>query len=209
MTNMPSDRHTGWQTSRDKRKVRHLNKRVTYIIVTDGEKTEENYFKGLEASLHEGTPISVKIKTGIKTKKLIEQCKIIQGGIIFPDYNPTNIWIVFDRDRVQNFDEIISEAKRNKFGVAWSNPCIEEWFWAYFDELRSHNDSVTTNNLFEVLFMTKTERGYDKNLPDIYNILHSKGDEEQAIRRADNKLRCYESEGITNPSEMYSASTIF
>ena len=34
-------------------------------------------------------------------------------------------WIVFDRDQVQGFDEIIAKAEREGIQVGWSNPCFE------------------------------------------------------------------------------------
>lgn len=34
-------------------------------------------------------------------------------------------WIVFDRDRVKDFDEIIKTAGRSGVGAGWSNPCFE------------------------------------------------------------------------------------
>ncbi|MGN0294447.1 MAG: RloB family protein [Lachnospiraceae bacterium] len=34
-------------------------------------------------------------------------------------------WIVFDRDMVQGFDEIIAEAKSKGIQTGWSNPCFE------------------------------------------------------------------------------------
>ena len=37
-------------------------------------------------------------------------------------------WIVFDRDRVPDFDKLIQKANYRGISVAWSNPCIEIWF---------------------------------------------------------------------------------
>ncbi|HJJ36883.1 MAG TPA: RloB family protein [Methanocorpusculum sp.] len=179
------------------------------MILTDGEKTEENYFTGLKDSLQEGTPLSVEIHTKIKVDRLIEKCNTLRNEDIFPDFNPARIWIVFDRDRVVNFDAIIQEAKQIKCEVAWSNPCIEEWFWAYFDSLGSHTDSVTTNDLFKELFVTKTGRRYVKNLSNLYEILRTKGNEEKAIRRAEEKLISMKNSGVIRPSDMYSATTVF
>jgi len=207
---MPNNRHTGRQNSRDNRRIRHIKRQRTYVIVTDGEKTEKNYFLGLKESLQEDTPVILKIQTVANADKLIEKGKIYRANYnLFQDYNPTIIWIVFDRDRVMNFDEIINEAKRNKFSVAWSNPCIEEWFWAYFEELGSNNDSTRTNESFKILFKTKTDKQYKKNMEDIYKILREYGDEEKAILRAERKLRSYLSNDTNKPSEMYSATTIF
>ena len=41
-------------------------------------------------------------------------------------------WIVFDRDQVIEFDQIIAEAEKKDIQVGWSNPCFEIWMYAYF-----------------------------------------------------------------------------
>ena len=206
---MTNDRHTGRQNSRDNRRNRRLSKQVKYVIVTDGDRTEYNYVTGLKESLREGTPLSLKIYTKVKAEKLIEKCETLRNEDIFTDFSPARIWIVFDRDRVVDFDTIIQKAKSLGCDAAWSNPCIEEWFWAYFQPLASHTASTTTNDLFKELFITKTGKRYAKNLPNIYNLLCIAGNEGQAIHRAEEKLTSLENSGITKPSAMYSATTLF
>ena len=44
-------------------------------------------------------------------------------------------WIVFNRDQVQGFDEIIAEAVSKGIQVGWSNPCFEIWMYAYFGSM--------------------------------------------------------------------------
>ena len=54
-----------------------------------------------------------------------------------------NGWIVFDRDQVIGFDEIISEAEKKGIQVGWSNPCFEIWMYAYFGAMPAIQDSWT------------------------------------------------------------------
>lgn len=44
-------------------------------------------------------------------------------------------WIVFDRDQVKDFDEIIQIAEKSGVGAGWSNPCFEIWMYAYLGEM--------------------------------------------------------------------------
>ena len=52
-------------------------------------------------------------------------------------------WIVFDRDQVIGFDEIISEAEKKGIQVGWSNPCFEIWMYAYCGAMPAIQDSWT------------------------------------------------------------------
>lgn len=50
-------------------------------------------------------------------------------------------WIVFDRDQVRDFNEIIWTAEKNGVHVGWSNPCFEIWMYAYFGEMPAIRES--------------------------------------------------------------------
>ena len=52
-------------------------------------------------------------------------------------------WIVFGRDQVQGFDEIIKEAEDKGIQVDWLNPCFEIWMYAYFGSRPVIQDSWT------------------------------------------------------------------
>ena len=51
-------------------------------------------------------------------------------------------WVIFDRDKVKNFDNIISYGKNRGVGVGWSNPCFEIEMYAYFGEMPVIEKSV-------------------------------------------------------------------
>ena len=93
-------------------------------------------------------------------------------------------WIVFDRDQVQSFDEIIKSAKNDKICVAWSNPCLEVWFLAYFDQHIPCVDSQWCISLFKNVFRNKAGIPYEKNDDHIYTHLHNSGDEGKAFEWA-------------------------
>lgn len=118
------------------------------------------------------------------------------------------IWIVFDRDRVTNFDGIIEQAKREGVNVGWSNPCIEIWFDAYFGKIHSYIDSVTCCRKFGETFKQRTGQEYHKDSRQIYAVLNRFGDEVKAIRIAESRLQGHLKDGIGKPSEMCPCTTV-
>lgn len=176
-----------------------------YFIVTDTEETEANYIYGLRDSLPKELQGRIVIKVSkAKVQELVKTCK--EQAALEPQYGQP--WIVFDRDRVVNFDEIIEQAKWQGVNVGWSNPCIEIWFDAYFGQMHSYNDSVICCRKFSETFERKTGQEYRKDNPNIYAILNRFGDESKAIQIAENRLQGYLKDGIERPSEMCPGTTL-
>lgn len=177
-----------------------------YIILTDGTETEQQYFDGLRNSL----PEEVKKKLVLKvfnrdTKKLIASCKEIMS--LNPNY--AEPWIVFDRDKVVDFDMLIRNAERESINVAWSNPCIEVWFEAYFNEMSTYLDSVTCNAGFRRTFSKRTGQKYLKSNGHNYRLLCQNGSESDAIRRAKLKHKEHLNNMKNNSSEMIPCSLLY
>ncbi|HOV27398.1 MAG TPA: RloB domain-containing protein [Pseudobacteroides sp.] len=100
-----------------------------YLIVTDTQETEKNYFEGLRKIIPENLKDRLVIKVEkARTVDLVARCK----DLVSKDQQYRIPWIVLDRDQVEGFDSIIEKAARNDISVGWSNPCIEIWFFAYF-----------------------------------------------------------------------------
>jgi hypothetical protein len=174
-----------------------------YIIVTDTKATEKNYFEALRDSI----PISMRsslnlqVVSNIKTQKLIDNCIEIVNSQ--PQYGI--LWIVFDRDLVPNFDEIIGQAEEQKINVGWSNPCIEVWFHAYFGKMPVYNTSKQCNLEFCKIFKNKTGQTYEKADKEIYKKLNKYGNEEEAIKIAEARYCCDKDE---KPSGRVSVTTL-
>lgn len=170
-----------------------------YLIVTDTQQTEKNYLEGLKRSLPEKAQrrIQIKFKTA-DTPDLIDSC------LTESQRNPQfrNCWIVLDRDEVSKFDEIIYKAKESRISVAWSNPCLEIWFHAYFGEMPDSATSHECIQSFSNTFSHKTGTRYKKNDSDIYRKLIEWGDEERAIRFAEEKYQWHKQRECTAPSQM-------
>lgn len=117
-------------------------------------------------------------------------------------------WIVFDRDQVKDFDEIIRTAEKNDIHAGWSNPCFEIWMYAYFGEMPAIRESYTCCDRFAEKFEKVTGHKYLKKDRDIYRKLVQYGDEEKAIQVA---KRCHKKcieDGKEKPSEMWPASMV-
>lgn len=175
-----------------------------YFIVTDTKETERNYLNGLRDALPEELQGRIVIKvSSAKTGKLIETC---EQADIDPQYRQR--WIVFDRDKVVSFDDIIREAGRKDIKVGWSNPCIEIWFDAYFGKMPPVRDSVACWKGFASLYEKETGQEYEKSNQRIYAMLNRFGNEATAIQIAEKRLETYLAGGETRPSQMCPGTTL-
>lgn len=97
-------------------------------------------------------------------------------------------WIVFDRDQVKDFDAIIREGKEKGIEVGWSNPCFEIWLYAYFGSMPALRESWTCCSEFGKVYESKTGQKYSKADSGMYSRIGKNGNEEKAIRVAQQKL---------------------
>ena len=201
---MGKSEHCGNRRTREARRKR-VPDLGYYIIITDTDETEANYLNGFRSSLPEEVQNRIVIKVlKAKTENLVSACA--ENAAMIPQYGQP--WIVFDRDRVVNFDDIIKDAKQKGFGIGWSNPCLEIWFDAYFGTMHSYQDSVTCCSKFSETFERKTGHEYKKDNNQIYAILNKFGDEENAIKIASRRLSQHIRDGYDIPSQMCPCTTV-
>ena len=201
-----SDSRAGKKWDRSRRVGARVPELGYYLIVTDTEETERNYFEGLRDSI----PAELKERLVIKVEKartvdLVRKALEMTGR----EAQYRIPWIVFDRDQVKDFDEIIKVAEKYGVGAGWSNPCFEIWMYAYFGEMPVIKESYTCCDRFAEKFEKATGQKYSKNDRDIYRKLVQTGDERKAIQVAE---RCYKrcvEDGKRRPSEMWSVSNVY
>ena len=196
---------TGNRKTRDQRKQFKTPELGYYLIVTDTEATERCFFTGL----HQAMPKDVRNKLVIKvietkTRTMIDKCMELMAY----DAQYRIPWIVFDRDQVQGFDDIIAETVNKGIQVGWSNPCFEIWMYAYFGSMPSIQDSWTSCAEVGRVYESKTGQKYSKADEQMYGKLSKAGDEEKAIQIAQYKLEQCIREGKTKPSEMCPCTTV-
>ena len=164
--------------SRRKEATRELF--YSYLIVSEGTRTEPEYFRHFTSRRSRVQTVGADRST----MKLVEDALRIRDLDTF-DYK----WLVFDKDDNQDFNEAIAYAERKGFQCAWSNESFELWFCLHFIDLTS---AVSRKQYIEIL-----EREIRKFIPDfvyskggdvMYDILKQYGSEDTAKLRAQ-KLR--------------------
>ena len=192
--------------TRNEVSIHRKNLLANYLIITDTEQTEANYIRGLKESLPEQVHnrIQIKIIDSVKTSKLIETAENERARTA----QYSEVWLLFDRDKVIPFDKIIEEAKGKDIQVGWSNPCIEIWFLAYFGSMSTYAESVQCVSAFKNKFRQVTGIEYTKSSRDIYKKLTAYGNEQKALKMADERYTAYMSNEKTKPSQMDSTTTL-
>lgn len=163
----------------------------SFLIVSEGTKTEPYYFDGLAKYINEkyGNGVDVEkplIDTsgeGRCTVSLVEETEKIVAcsKIIY-----SQIWVVFDKDDFNDFDDAIELGKRKGYNIAWSNQSFEYWIYLHFNFSDSalHRDDWVKK--LDTIFKDYKidENGYEKNNSDIFNIATTKGSLNFAIQSA-------------------------
>lgn len=177
-----------------------------YLIVTDAEETEPNYFIGFRDSLteEERRRISIRVKNTKDTKSLLTTAQNLSSK----EAQYCSTWIVFDRDEVKNFDEIIVQASNQNIHAAWSNPCFEIWFHAYFGRTPLYDNSQQCWKDFYSLLSKKSGKDCGKNQKNIFELLEQHGDLQKAITTAKKRHLQLKREG-RKPSESNSVTNVY
>lgn len=185
---------------RQNRKVRKSEFRTpkanSFLIVTEGECTEPYYFEGIKKEIEKKIGGSIDIVEapmisiegeGCSTMRLVEKAVeiISKSHIIYQ-----NVWIVFDKDDFNDFNEAINAAHKYGLHTAWSNQCFEYWLYLHFnysDAPLHRNDWFNkVNELFGQYALGNGK--YEKNNPDIFMLLNNSVGVETAINHAKRRM---------------------
>lgn len=187
------------QKLRKKRKAEYKTPKAnSYLIVTEGERTEPLYFGAIKKLIEDKLGGTIDVKQidspsieisgeGCSTNSLIDVTeRIVRDSKILYQ----NIWVVFDKDDFDDFDEAIKIGNEKGYNVAWSNQCFEYWLFLHF----SYSDSallrdVWSDKLNEIFKKYSIKNGkYQKNYEDIYEIVNTYGSVETAIKNAKRRM---------------------
>ena len=164
------------------RELDYKEPRKYFLIVTEGEKTEPQYFEALKKFLPQRL-VQVEISgIGVNTVQEIEKAidlRIVRQQSNLPDFD--EVWAVFDKDDFPNehFNKAIILAKQKGVNAAYSNEAFELWYVLHFQYLD------TGLKRYQYLGILQEKLGsYHKNQPNIYHLLQEMGDEQQAIKFA-------------------------
>lgn len=178
------------------------------MIITEGERTEPLYFKGLQKLIKEKIggridvvelPVIEVRGEGCSTGKLIETAERIvkEAKIIYQ-----NVWIVFDKDDFDDFDQAIEEGKEKGYHIAWSNQSFEYWLYLHFYYSDSALHREDWNKKLDEIFQRYHlgEGRYRKNYENIYDLVNTYDGVNIAIKHAKRRMSEYEKQGC-KPSE--------
>lgn len=177
-----------------KRKVATRNKIVRFLIVCEGERTEPNYFKELVKDRYSEVRSEEIVGEGRSTCALVKRTEEIRAmlerkrQLMFD-----RVWVVFDKDDFNDFNEAIALAAKKGYNSAWTNEAFELWYllhFVYLDAAISRADYIKILEA-EIQKALGDERyRYKKNDAGIYSLLQRIGNEELAKQRAA-KLRSF------------------
>lgn len=202
---MGESKRRGARKNREDRKVRTPDLGY-YLIITDTRETEKNYFEGIKRKIPEALRDRIVIKVE-KTSTVNLVQKALELRSVDPQYRKP--WIVFDRDQVKDFDDIIKNAEEAGLEVGWSNPCIEILLISYFGTMPYVDGSVKCCGEFERIFKLKTKMEYKKSDSNIYEKLCEYGNEIKALELAENKHKQCIRDGKKKYSEMVPCTTVY
>lgn len=187
----------------------------SFLIITEGERTEPFYFKGLKKLIEQKIGGNVDVYeiplididgAGCATHALIEKTEelVSKAKIIYQ-----NVWTVFDKDDFLDFDIAIQEGKKRGYKVAWSNQSFEYWLFLHFDYGDSALHRSDWNEKLTELFGQHNlgDGKYRKNYEDIYNMVNKFDGVNTAIRNAKRRMSEFNHEK-DRPSEYDPGTTV-
>lgn len=188
----------------------------SYLIVTEGKRTEPLYFKGLKNLISEKVGGTVNVieaplidisGEGSSTGKLIEITEQIikEAKIIYQ-----NIWVVFDKDDFSDFDQAIKEGIEKGYNVAWSNQSFEYWLYLHFNYSDSALHRHEWNQKLDEIFKHYSlgDGTYRKNYENIYEIVNTYDGVNTAIKNAKRRMSDYNSQK-DKPSQYDPGTTVY
>lgn len=186
----------GMENWKKKRRLEHLEKReYRYYIFCEGEQTEPKYFEGFK-NLIEDDPIYRDLvlidiePCAAETMRVIGQAEkyVKQNGI-----HKGQVWCVYDKDSfpakdfngvVERSEKLNRENSELQYYAAWSNECIEYWFILHFAYYESNNHRKEYVKFLNDKLRSVGIGKYQKNMPDIFQILLNHGNPKQACKYA-------------------------
>lgn len=163
---------------------------VRFLIVCEGEKTEPNYFEALiKAYKTKGSVVRIAAIEGVArgTSSLVKRAIEIQRDLERRNaMSFDSKWVVFDKDDFSDFGQAIQRAGQADFKSAWSNEAFELWYYLHFHYLDA---AISREDYIKKLegFLSERIEGtfsYQKNDPQMYDLLQRYGNEERAKKWA-------------------------
>ena len=171
-----------------RRKENVREKLVRFLIVCEGTKTEPHYFEAL-INNYISTVREVTIEgEGRATVALVDRTLEIKTDLERKNaMSFDRVWVVFDKDDFDDFNEAIKKARKLGFQSAWTNEAFELWYYLHFEYLDTGISRTAYIEKLEEAFRSRmgdVNFNYRKGNPDIYSMLQQYGREDLAKRFA-------------------------
>lgn len=203
--------------ARKQRKYEYRNPKTnSFLIVTEGERTEPLYFKGLQKLIEEKIGGNIEVVEvpeivirgeGCGTGRLTEITeRIVKEARNFYQ----NIWVVFDKDDFEDFDQAVAAGQRKGYKIAWSNQSFEYWLYLHFSYSDSALHREEWNGKLSEIFRKYQlgEQKYKKNYEDIYQMVDIYDGVNTAVKHAKRRMADYEKDK-KKPSEYDPGTTVY
>ncbi len=178
-----------------KRKENVREKLVRFLIVCEGTKTEPHYFKALIDNYISAVREVTIEGQGRATIALVDRTLEIKTELERKNaMSFDRVWVVFDKDDFDDFNEAIEKAQKLGFNSAWTNEAFELWYYLHFEYLDTGiSRSAYINKLQKIFRKRKGNKSfkYQKGNPEIYSLLRQYGNENLAKRHAQNLRKLY------------------
>ena len=164
-----------------KRKVATREKIVRFLVVCEGERTEPNYFRELVRDRYSEVRSEEIVGEGRSTCALVKKTEEIRERLERQrQLKFDRVWVVFDKDDFNDFNEAISLAERKGYKAGWTNEAFELWYLLHFTFL----DAAVSRADYIAKLETEIRRNedyqdykYHKNDKAIYALLQKIGNE--------------------------------
>lgn len=187
-----------------------LTEKPTILIVCEGKNTEPSYFNQFRLSSATIKPVG----EGFNTISLVNRAiQIANQG------NYEQVWCVFDKDDFSNadFNNAITVAEANGFGIAYSNQAFEYWILLHFNDHQGggmhrdeYNDKINISlKEFNISYDGKKSKVITDDIFELLDGIDDKTGKERkrlAIERAEKSYNRFDH---SNPAIEESTTTVF
>ena len=144
------------------RRTKNLPVRDEFLILTNGKRSEKNYFETLRAYRRSIYKIKVEFQNN-------DPLKLVNYAVEQKS-SANRVWCVFDKDYFtdESIYQAMNLAKTNGIGVAFSNAAFEVWLIDHFKQFETEKDADALQDILDKLLKENGySKGYEKNDADV------------------------------------------